>query len=136
MAKINEVQRAKIEGMQYALEYAKKNGIEALEEETKFRCSTKLPYTTNRQQVIEFQEMIKQRILSSYALMSVLVLREKFEFTNEDIEMFSEKFKENTEQLMSGDLTWQDTYEEMVEEVGFSLGLDKEIINMKIKETI
>lgn len=136
MAKINEVQRAKIEGMQYALEYAKKNGIEALEEETKFRCNTKLPYTTNRQQVIEFQEMIKQRILSSYALMSVLVLREKFEFTNEDIEMFSEKFKENTEQLMSGDLTWQDTYEEMVEEVGFSLGLDKEIINMKIKDAL
>lgn len=136
MAKINEVQRAKIEGMQYALDFAKKNGIEALEEEITFRCNTKLPYTTNRQQVIEFQEMIKQRILSSYALMSVLVLREKFEFTDEDIEMFSNKFKENTEQLMSGDLTWKDTYEGMVEEVGFSLGLDKEIINMKIKETI
>ena len=134
MAKMNKELIARLEGMQYAYDFAKKNGLDALTEEIKFRCNTKLPYTTNRQQVVEFQEMIKQRILSSVALMAVLVLEEKFKFTPEELNEFSGYFKENTEQLMSGDLTWKDTYEAMVNEVGFSLGLDDEILNMEIKE--
>lgn len=133
MAKMNKELMARLEGMQYAYEFAKKNGLDALEEEIKFRCNTKLPYTTNRQQVMEFQEMIKQRMLSTVALMSVLILREEFGFGSQRLKRFSDKFKDNTEQLMSGDLTWRDTYEAMVEEVGFGISIEDEVLDMEVE---
>ena len=133
MAKMNKELMARLEGMQYAYDFAKKNGLDALEEEIKFRCNTKLPYTTNRQQVMEFQEMIKQRMLSTVALMSVLILREEFGFGSKRMKRFSDKFKDNTEQLMSGDLTWRDTYEAMVEEVGFGISIEDEVLDMEVE---
>ena len=133
MAKMNKELMARLEGMQYAYDFAKKNGLDALEEEIKFRCNTKLPYTTNRQQVMEFQEMIKQRMLSTVALMSVLILREEFGFGSQRLKRFSDKFKDNTEQLMSGDLTWRDTYEEMVKEVGFGISIEDEVLDMEVE---
>lgn len=133
MAKMNKELMARLEGMQYAYDFAKKNGLDALEEEIKFRCNTKLPYTTNRQQVMEFQEMIKQRMLSTVALMSVLILREEFGFGSKRMKRFSDKFKDNTEQLMSGDLTWRDTYEEMVKEVGFGISIEDEVLDMEVE---
>ncbi len=134
MAKMNKELIARLEGMQYAYDFAKKNGLDALEEEIKFRCNTKLPYTTNRQQVIEFQEMIKQRMLSTVALMSVLILREEFDFGSKSLKRFSDKFKDNTEQLQSGDLTWRDTYEAMVEEVGFGISIEDEVLDMEVEQ--
>lgn len=133
MAKMNKELIARLEGMQYAYDFAKKNGLDALEEEIKFRCNTKLPYTTNRQQVMEFQEMIKQRMLSTVALMSVLILREEFGFGSQRLKRFSDKFKDNTEQLQSGDLTWRDTYEAMVEEVGFGISIEDEVLDMEVE---
>ena len=130
---MNKELMARLEGMQYAYDFAKKNGLDALEEEIKFRCNTKLPYTTNRQQVMEFQEMIKQRMLSTVALMSVLILREEFGFGSQRLKRFSDKFKDNTEQLMSGDLTWRDTYEAMVEEVGFGISIEDEVLDMEVE---
>lgn len=134
MAKMNKELMARLEGMQYAYDFAKKNGLDALEEEIKFRCNTKLPYTTNRQQVIEFQEMIKQRMLSTMALMSVLILREEFGFGSQRMKRFSDKFKDNTEQLQSGDLTWRDTYEAMVKEVGFGISIEDEVLDMEVEQ--
>lgn len=133
MAKMNKELMARLEGMQYAYDFAKKNGLDALEEEIKFRCNTKLPYTTNRQQVMDFQEMIKQRMLSTVALMSVLILREEFGFGSQRLKRFSDKFKDNTEQLQSGDLTWRDTYEAMVEEVGFGISIEDEVLDMEVE---
>lgn len=134
MAKMNKELIARLEGMQYAYDFAKKNGLDALEEEIKFRCNTKLPYTTNRQQVMEFQEMIKQRMLSTVALMSVLILREEFGFGSQRLKRFSDKFKNNTEQLQSGDLTWRDTYEAMVQEVGFGISIEDEVLDMEVEQ--
>lgn len=134
MAKINKEALARLEGMKYAYNYARKFGLDELEKDIKFRGATNLPYSVDRRQVINFQEETKERILSTVMLMSVLILREEFGYGRKRIEKFSEKFKENTEQLQSGDLTWKDTYEAMVEEVGFSLGIDEDILNAKPKD--
>jgi len=134
MAKINKEALARLEGMKYAYNYACKFGLDELEKDIKFRGATNLPYSVDRKQVIDFQEETKERILSTVMLMSVLILREEFGYGRKRIEKFSEKFKENTEQLQSGDLTWKDAYEAMVEEVGFSLGIDEDILNAEPKD--
>ncbi len=134
MAKINKEALARLEGMKYAYNYARKFGLDELEKDIKFRGATNLPYSVDRKQVIDFQEETKERILSTVMLMSVLILREEFGYGRKRIEKFSEKFKENTEQLQSGDLTWKDAYEAMVEEVGFSLGIDEDILNAEPKD--
>lgn len=133
MAKVNKEALARLEGMKFAYNYANKYGIEALKKEINFRGATNLPYSVDQKQVQQFQEKTKLRILSTVMLMSVLILREEFGFGTKRIERFSEKFKENTEQLESGDLTWRDTYEAMIEEVGFSVGVDDDILDMKVE---
>lgn len=134
MAKINKEHQARIEGMQYALDYVKKHGIEELEKEVHFRCNNKLPLTTSREMVEEYQEIIKENMLSTVSLMAVLILREEFGFGATRLSRFTNKFKANTEQLKSGDLTWRDAYEAMVEEVGFSIGIDDDILDMQVIE--
>jgi len=133
MAKVTKEQLARLEGMKYAYEFVKNHSVEELKKEIDFRGATNLPFSISKQSVIDFEEETKQRIISTVMLMSVLVLREEFGFGEKRIDKFSNKFEENSNQLLTGDLTWRDTYEAMVEEVGFRLNIDDEILNIKAK---
>lgn len=137
MARISKEELARIQGLQRALEIAEARGIEGLREEVRLRSATKFPLKCDMKDVQEALEEIQDNILSTVLLMSVLVLREEFQFGKQRIERFSEKFKANTEQLHSGDLTWRDTLEAMEQETGFTCNIDEYFLRMheKTKET-
>lgn len=132
MAKINKETLSRIEGMQYACDFAEKHGIEALKKEIAFRSNTKLPFTVDRQQVIDYQAYIKENVFSTLSLMSVLILREEFGFGSKRCARFVNKLRDNTEQLESKDLSWKDIYEAMIEEIGFDVNVNDEILNMEV----
>lgn len=137
MARISKEELARIQGLQRALEIAEARGIEGLREEVRLRSATKFPLKCDMKDVQEALEEIQDNILSTVLLMSVLVLREEFKFGKQRIERFSDKFKSNTEQLHSGDLTWRDTLEAMEQETGFTCNIDEYFLRMheKAKET-
>lgn len=137
MARISKEELARIQGLQRALEIAEAKGIEGLREEVRLRSATKFPVKCEIKDVQEALEEIQDNILSTVLLMSVFVLREEFQFGKQRIERFAKKFKANTEQLHTGDLTWRDTLEAMEEETGFTCDIDDYFLKMheKTKET-
>lgn len=133
MARISKEELARIQGLQRALEIAEARGIEGLREEVRLRSATKFPIKCDMKDVQAALEEIQDNILSTVLLMSVLVLREEFEFGKKRIERYSDKFKANTEQLHSGDLTWRDTLEAMEQETGFTCDIDDYFLRMHEK---
>lgn len=61
MARIDKLERARQEGMSYALEVAKKKGIEGLEEELRMRGITGIPIGVSRSAVDKAVENIKNQ---------------------------------------------------------------------------
>lgn len=133
MARISKEELARIQGLQRALEIAEARGIEGLREEVRLRCATKFPLKCDMKDVQAALEEIQDNILSTVLLMGVLVLREEFDFGKKRIGRFSDKFKANTEQLHSGDLTWRDTLEAMEQETGFTCDIDDYFLRMHEK---
>jgi hypothetical protein len=67
---------------------------------------------------------IQDNMLSTIMLMSVFVLRDEFGFGKERVKRFTDKYIENSKQLLSKDLNWADVKEAMEEEIGFKCELD------------
>ncbi len=124
MSKISKEEQARLSGIQRGLEIAENKGIEALREEVEFRCKYKIPLACDMKDVGEALKEIQDNMLSTIMLMSVFVLRDEFGFGKERVKRFTDKYIENSKQLLSKDLNWADVKEAMEEEIGFKCELD------------
>lgn len=131
MARQSKEEQARISGLQRGLEIAEKEGIEGLREEVNFRCKTKIPLAWDRKDVGDAMQEIQDNMLSTIMLMSVFVLRDEFGFGKERVKRFTNKYIENSKQLLSKDLNWADVKEVMEQEIGFKCKLDDYFINYK-----
>lgn len=138
MARVSKEEIARIQGMQRALEIAKKGGIEALEKEIKFRCATTIPIKMNYDDAFKAIEEVSTALSKRYAentlqtvmAMAMIVNVEEFDFTDKQLKKFKKKFSENTEQLRAGDIMWSDIQELFIEEYGIDLGFNKDILSI------
>lgn len=131
MARQSKEEQARISGLQRGLEIAEKEGIEGLREEVNFRCKTKIPLAWDRKDLGDAMQEIQDNMLSTIMLMSVFVLRDEFGFGKERVKRFTDKYIENSKQLLSKDLNWADVKEVMEQEIGFKCELDDYFINYK-----
>lgn len=136
MARVSKEDIARLQGLQRALEIVKKDGVEALEKEIKFRCATKIPIDVNYEKCVnaigEVAETLakgySENILETVLAMSMLVLNEEFQFGKVRLGRFKKKFSDNTDQLRSGDLDWDAIREIFMEEYGIEFDFSKEIL--------
>lgn len=131
MARQSKEEQARISGLQRGLEIAEKEGIEGLREEVNFRCKTKIPLAWDRKDLGDAMQEIQDNMLSTIMLMSVFVLRDEFGFGKERVKRFTDKYIENSKQLLSKDLNWADVKEVMEQEIGFKCELDDYFMNYK-----
>ena len=80
MARIDKLERARQEGMSYALEVAKKKGIEGLEEELRMRGITGIPIGVSRSAVDKAVENIKNQTLDTVNILTAMTLHDEFGF--------------------------------------------------------
>lgn len=124
----------KNEGMNYALEFIKKNGIEAFEEEIKFRKNTNVPLRISKKAYEEAVEKeldrSRQCILDSVLIVAVTCLRDEFDFGRKRVERFIKRYNLKTACLMDPEisgLTWKDLNQYLKEELGLDLRINGEI---------
>jgi len=125
---------AKNEGMNYSLEFIKKNGIEAFEEELKFRQNTKVPLRITKQAydeaITKEVERIKMRTFDTIMILAVTTLRDEFDFGKKRVGRFIERFNLKTACLMDPEisgLTWKDLQEYLKEELDLDMKITGEI---------
>ena len=78
MARIDKLERARQEGMSYALEVARKKGIEGLEEELRMRGVTGIPIGVSRSAVDKVIENIKNQTLDTVNILTAMTLHDEF----------------------------------------------------------
>ena len=105
-------------GIEYAARFAKEKGIEALEQEAKFRKKTVIPVQTERKLCDDAIERIKMNTIDTIRILSIAVLRDEFGFGKDRLRRFIDRFEKKTECLCEEYVNWEDLIENIKEETG------------------
>lgn len=125
MARIDKLERARQEGMSYALEVARKKGIEGLEEELRMRGVTGIPIGVSRSAVDKVIENIKNQTLDTVNILTAMTLHDEFGFGASRIERFRKRFDFKAECLMEKYVTWLEMINTLKEETGVTFEIRK-----------
>lgn len=126
MAKINKEEQARREGMAYALNIAKTKGIEALEEELRFRNALQMPIAVPRKNVDEALNNIKMNILDTVTILSAVTLHDEFGFGKKRLKQYIDRFNMKTECLIGSYTNWDEQKEILKEECGLDCVIRRE----------
>ena len=121
MSKLDQYMQGRTEGMEFALRLAKDKGIEELEKEVRFRNRTGVSLNLTRQEIASGSENIKNMTFDTMLAMSMMVLRDEFEFGKIRLQRFKDRFTEKTASLVDDYCTWLDITDTLKEETGIDL---------------
>lgn len=114
--KDREMQQYRNDGMAFALKIAKEKGIEALEKEVAYRKATFLPSAVQEKDVTKFVDETKMNCLDTVLIMSMMVLRDEFDFGEKRLNRFKERFNKKADCIVANNATWKDLQEILQEE--------------------
>lgn len=121
------------EGMAYALKIAKEKGIEALEQECKFRGATQIPLSVSRKACDEVITKIKMNTIDTVIILSAMTLRDEFGFGKKRIEQFAERFNMKAECIMDDYTNWDEQIAILKEECGLDFNIRKNDTDVKAR---
>lgn len=121
MSKLDKYMQGRTEGMEFALRLAKDKGIEELEKEVRFRNRTGVSLNLTRQEIASGSENIKNMTFDTMLAMSMMVLRDEFDFGKIRLRRFKDRFTEKTASLVDDYCTWLDIVDTLKEETGIDL---------------
>lgn len=130
MARIDKMERARREGMAYALDIARKKGIEGLEEDFRIRGITGIPIGVPQSAIDKVVENIKQQTIDTVNILTAMTLHDEFGFGASRIERFRKRFDFKTECLMENYVTWPEMINTLKEEIGLEYAIrmnDKDV---------
>lgn len=125
MGKINKEEQARLEGMAFALKIAKEQGVEALENECKFRNATRIPIAVSRKASDECINKIKMNTIDTVTILSAMTLHDEFDFGKERIARFMKRFNFKAECIMEDYTTWDEQIQILAEECKLELNIRK-----------
>lgn len=125
MAKVNKEEEARREGMAYALKLAKEKGIEALENECRFRNATRLPVAISRKAADECINKIKYNTIDTITILSAMTLHDEFGFGKSRIERFMKRFNFKADCIMEDYTTWEEQIQILKAECNLELSIRK-----------
>lgn len=99
MSKLDQYMQGRTEGMEFALRLAKDKGIEELEKEVRFRNRTGVSLNLTRQELAAGSQNIKNMTFDTMLAMSLMVLRDEFDFGKKRLERFKDRFAQKATSL-------------------------------------
>lgn len=121
MSKLDQYMRGRTEGMEFALRLAKDKGIEELEKEVRFRNRTGISLNLTRQELAAGSQNIKNMTFDTMLAMSLMVLRDEFDFGKKRLERFKDRFTQKATSLADDYCTWLDIIDTIKDETGIDL---------------
>ena len=128
MGKLSKEEVARYSGANWLIEYAKKNGLEAAEQELQRRGARQIPLAMNKPDVERFEEYTKKNTIATVLMMAVMTLRDEFGFGTERINRFIDRFNNKTSCLCEGYVYWKDLQDTIYEETGVFIPLPDEFM--------
>ena len=133
MGKVDEYASGRADGLQMALRLVEESGIDALKQEIKFRNITGINTVMCKKETEKAVEQIKAMTCDTILALSVLTIRDEFDFGKQRCERYITRFNDKTECLLGDMLKWKDVLETVREEMGIDLSIRKNDKDYKVK---
>lgn len=126
MARLSKEEQARFEGANWLLELVKKEGIEKAELELKWRGVNGIPCAVKKTDLDNFSARVKDHVLDTVCCLAAMTLRDEFEFGEQRINRFINRFNEKTDALTMEYCSWSDMQQVLKEEVNIDFTIPKE----------
>lgn len=118
------------EGIAFCDKIAKEKGLEELQRVTRQRNLAGLRTLIDPKDLDKDLINIKMQILDTVLIMSLIVLKDEFDFGSKRLDRFKKRFNDKTECLESGNVTWVDMIEQIQQENDIKLQLRENDTNV------
>ena len=106
-----------------ALKLVEEGGIDALKQEIKFRNITGINTVMCKKEVEIATNKIKAMTCDTILALSVLTIRDEFDFGKQRCKRFIKRFNRKTECLLDDMLKWKDVLDTVRKEMGIDLSI-------------
>ena len=110
--------------------FAKEKGLEELQRITRQRNLAGLRTLIDPRELDQDFRDATLQILDTVLIMSLIVLKDEFDFGTKRLDRFKKRFNDKTECLETGNVTWIDMIEQVREENNIKLDLRKNDVVM------
>lgn len=130
--KLSKEERARREGMAYALKVAKEKGVDGLEEEMKRRGVSIASCILPEKELDEFVMKVKENATGTVMAMAEYVLRNKFDYGRKRMERFKFHMNDLADSILKDYLTVDDICQNLKEETGIELYFKENKYDVKV----
>lgn len=123
MARLNDYNSGRNDGLAMALTIVERDGVEALREEIKFRGVTGLHTGLAKKELNKASQKIKEMTLDTMVIMSVATLRDEFDFGAKRCQRFIDRMMVKAECLVDDIATWDDYIKMIKDELNITLDI-------------
>lgn len=123
--KWKEEEKARREGMSYALRIAKEKGIEELEKDLKMRKVVDLPIPVSKKALEECINNIKNNTVDTFVILIIATLHDEFGFGEKRIQRAIDRFNFKAECLADDYCSWDDYIQTIKDELGIICDIRK-----------
>lgn len=128
---MNKEEQWRRQGMNYALEVAKKEGIEGLEKDLKMRGAIGLPLKVSKAALDKFIKRVKNNTVDCMIILMAATLHDEFDFGAKRCQRAIDRFLEKANCLGEDYCTWEDYIAVLKDELGIELEIRKNDTDVK-----
>lgn len=130
MSKQDYIMQGRNEGIAFCDKIVKEKGLEELQRVTRQRNLAGLRTLIDPRELDQDFRDATLQILDTVLIMSLIVLKDEFDFGTKRLDRFKKRFNDKTEYLETGNVTWIDMIEQVREENNIKLDLRKNDVVM------
>ena len=123
--KWKDEEKARREGMSYALKIAREKGIEELEKDLKMRKVVDLPIPVSKKALEECINNIKNNTVDTFVILMIATLHDEFGFGEKRIQRAIDRFNFKAECLAEDYCSWDDYIQTIKDELGLICDIRK-----------
>lgn len=116
MSKVDEINTARLQGMDYAFRQIKKEGLDEFEKELRWRMNHGISLRLTQKELDKSSIEFKQQFVAMTVCVAILVLHDEFGFGKKRLKQFENRYNVKSDSLLSDYVNWDD-YVALVSEI-------------------
>lgn len=121
MNKMREYERGREDGLSLGLRIVREGGLEALENEIRFRNISGIHTSLAAKDLGKASEKIKEMTLDTFTIIGIAALHDAFGFGEKRCQRWMDKVMEGADYLVDGLATWEDYINSIKERLNLDL---------------
>ena len=121
MNKMREYERGREDGLSLGLRIVREGGLEALENEIRFRNMSGIHTSLAAKDLDKASEKIKEMTLDTFTIIGIAALHDAFGFGEKRCQRWMDKVMEGADYLVDGLATWEDYINSIKERLNLDL---------------